>query len=190
MSMFRRRHWLRRSLLIASCALTAVIVTLLVIAQNGVTMRAQTTVSLSPEQTWMFFEDVENLAGWDRSVARVEPTSPPPYGVGSTFDTFSPAPPGAAEQRSSYRVVELRPVQSARIDLVDSSTFQRASWNTRLEPTADGTRVVIEVEFSPKPQYFFLVPVLYLNQGNLDTDMEYLRTALEDFGRATTTGPR
>jgi hypothetical protein len=32
------------------------------------------------------------------------------------------------------------------------------------QPVDGGTRIVIEVEFSPKPQYFFLTPVLFLRR--------------------------
>jgi hypothetical protein len=174
----RRISWPRRIALAVGGLLVAAVATLLVIADRGITLRTQTVVSLNPERTWEFFADIQNLARWDRSVARVEPTSPPPYGVGSTLDTVSPD-----GVRSSYRVSEYLPGRSVEVDLVDSPNFRRASWVTRVEPVPEGTRVVFEIEFSPHPQYAFLVPVLYLSQGNLDTDMQYLDAALEEFGR-------
>lgn len=37
-----------------------------------------------------FFDEPTNLARWDRSVARVEPTSAGGAAVGFTFDTIAP----------------------------------------------------------------------------------------------------
>jgi hypothetical protein len=174
----RKDSRLRRIALLVTGVLVATVAVLLVIADRGITLRTQTVVTVAPEQTWAFFADVENLATWDRSVLMTEPTSPPPYGVGSTFDTISPD--GVL---TSYRVAEYVPGNSVRVDVVGSTTFRRASWVTRIEPVPEGTRVVFEAEFAPYPQFAFLVPVLYLSQGNLNTDMEYLNATLEEFGR-------
>jgi hypothetical protein len=153
-----------------------------VLSARGVRLCAQTMVSLSPDQTWEFFMDPNNAAKWDRSAARVEVRSPAPFGLGSTFDTIGPERHGQAT-RSSYRVSEVIPGRSVRIDLINSAQFQRASWDTRLEPVDGGTRILIEVEFSPKPQYFFLTPVLSLSKKNLVTDMRYLHDEVDAYGR-------
>jgi hypothetical protein len=173
----------RRILNLVVLALIATVASLLVLSGRGVRMAADTVVSLSPDQTWEFFRDPGNLAKWDRSVARVEPTTSAPMGVGYTFDTIGLAPEA---KRSSYRVTEFTPKRSARTALVNSDTFQRASWYTRLEPADGGTRIVIEVEFAPKLQYFFLMPVLFLSRNNLETDMRYLHDEIEAYGRGQT----
>lgn len=173
----------RRILNIAVFTLLTTVAILLVLSARGVQLRAETVVSLSPGQTWEFFQDPNNLAKWDRSVAKVEVTTSAPIGVGYTFDTIGPERPNGAE-RSSYRIAEFTPKRSTRIDLVNSDQFQRASWYTRLEPVDGGTRVVIDIEFAPKPQYFFLTPVLYLSRDNLTTDMEYLHDQIEALGRS------
>src|SRR5262245_38381716 len=48
-----------------------------------------------------FVDQPSNLARWDRSVARVEPTSPGATAVGFTFDTIAPS-----GMRMSYRIAE------------------------------------------------------------------------------------
>jgi Polyketide cyclase / dehydrase and lipid transport len=174
----RRRH----IVYIAVVALAVIVASLLVLTVRGVRLSSETVVSLTTEQTWAFFSDPHNLAQWDRSVARVEPTSTAPVGVGYTFDTIGPERAGRAE-RSSYRISEFTPKRGARADLVNSDKFQRAYWWTRLEPTAGGTRIVIDVEFAPKLQYFFLTPVLFLSRNNLLTDMKYLHDEVEAYGR-------
>lgn len=186
MNLMRLPRWPKRLplriLTIVVLVLAGTVAILLVASARGVRMSADTVVSLSPEQTWAFFNDPNNLAKWDRSVARVEVTSPPPYGVGTTLDTISPERNGQVT-RSSYRISEVVPGQRTRADLIDSAQFQRAQWTTSIEPVDTGTRIVSEIEFSPKPQYFFLTPVLWLSQNNLETDMRYLHDALEAYGR-------
>ena len=149
----------------------------------GLRLSAETFVDVPTERVWAFFEDPHNLPKWDRSVASIEITSPPPYGVGSTFQTLSPVQNGRVTP-TSYLVTELVPGERATIDVVDSAEFARASWVTRVERSGGGTRVLIDVEFRPKLQYFFLAPLLYFSRDNMGvTDMDYLREALEAYGR-------
>lgn len=167
---------------IALGTLVAIIGGLLAWSAHGVRMSVETTVDLDPASTWAFFENPENLAGWDRSVASVEPTTTRPVGVGYTFDTIGPEQRGETT-RSSYRVVEYHPPQSVRIDLVDSEQFARAAWHVTLEPKGAGTRILIDVDFVTRPQFCFLTPVLYFNRDNLVHDMQYLHDAIEAHGR-------
>lgn len=149
----------------------------------GVRLTAETSVDLPPARVWSFFEDPHNLAVWDRSVHSVEITSAPPYGVGSTFDTISPEQNGRVT-RTSYLVTELVPGKSGSVDVVGSEQFRHATWITRVEPAGTGTRVVIEVEFQPKFQVFFLTPLLFFSRDNLMVaDMDYLNDALVKYGR-------
>ncbi|MGI5127931.1 SRPBCC family protein [Pseudonocardia sp. CA-107938] len=149
----------------------------------GLRLSAETFVEVPPERVWAFFADPHNLPKWDRSVASIEITSSPPYGVGSTFETISPEQ-GGRVTRTSYRVAELVPGKRATIDVVDPEEFQRATWVTRVEPSGGGTGVLIDVEFRPKLQYFFLTPLLYFSRDNMGiTDMRYLNEALAAYGR-------
>lgn len=164
--------------------LAVVVAILLVLSARGIRLGSDVVVSLSREQAWRFFQDPDNLAKWDRSVASVEPTTTGPIGHGYTFDTIAPPQSGQAEgERMSYRVAEFVPYQRARIDLVDSDMFERAQWLVVLEPDPGGTRVVTEAEFAPKLRFFFLTPVLFFSRGSLATDMEYLHEQMEAYGR-------
>ncbi|GAA5015872.1 SRPBCC family protein [Actinopolymorpha pittospori] len=182
MSRLTRRS--TRITLVCVVALGAIVAGLMVWSSTGVRLSSHTVVSLSRDRVWEFFVDPHNLARWDRSVGRVEPTTAAPMGTGYTFDTISPGPDGEAT-RSSYRIEDFTPPHGARVDLVGSPQFQRASWHTKLEPVAGGTRVVIEVEFAPKLGYFFLTPMLLLSRGNLMTDMTYLHDEIEAYARRT-----
>lgn len=160
--------------------LLGIIVTIL--GARGIHLRTETVVLLAPEEAWRFFEDPQNLAKWDRSVARVIPTSSGKVGPGYTFDTLAPPQPGQAEgQRMSYEIVEFMPNQRAKIRLVGSNMFKQAEWTVTLEPVAGGTRVIHAVDFIPKLQYSFLVPVLLLSRQNLDIDMQYLNREMEAY---------
>lgn len=171
-------------MLISLLTLGAVCAGLLAWSSHGVRLRTSTVVSLAPDRAWQFFVDPNNLARWDRSVKRVEPKTPAPIGPGYAFDTVAPGPEGT-QTRSSYRVTGFTPRRGASIDLIGSPQFRRARWHTRLEPVPGGTRIVIEVEFAPRPRYFFLTPVLYLSRDNLTTDMDYLHDEVEAYGRRT-----
>ncbi|MEZ3160822.1 SRPBCC family protein [Microbacterium sp. BWT-B31] len=143
-------------------------------------LTAETTTGATPERVWEYFSDPHAIAEYDRSVASVEITSPPPYGVGSTFDTISPPRRGGRTIRTSYRVTEVIEPERAVSELVGSSVFCRAAWEMCVEPIGEGTRVTIGVDFVAKPQFFFLAPLLRIAQRNLlATDMDVLREALE-----------
>lgn len=183
-SMSRPRRG-RKVALIVVATLALLIAILLVLSARGIHLSSDVVVSLSREQSWQFFEDPQNLAKWDRSVARVEPTTTAPVGHGYTFDTIAPPQGGQAEgQRMSYRVAVFEPQERVRIDLVDSDMFERAQWHVLLEPAPRGTRVVTEVEFVPRPRYFFLTPLLYFSRGNMQTDMAYLYEQMEAYGQS------
>ena len=151
------------------------------IGARGIHLRSATVVNLSPEESWSFFQNPHNLAEWDRSVARVEPTSSGEVGLGYTFDTIAPPQPGQKEgMRMSYRVTKFVSPQRAEISLVNSPMFQEAVWAMIVEPVSEGTRIISEVRFVPKLQYSFLVPVLlFTSKDALGTDMKYLKACME-----------
>ena len=173
--------------IIVLAILIVLAVIVIILGARGINLRTETTISLSPEEAWRFFEDPQNLAKWDRSVARVEPTSSGNVSPGYTFDTIAPPRSGQKEgQRMSYEITEFIPNERAEIRLVQSPMFKRAEWTVMLEPAAQGTRVIHEVDFVPRLQYSFLVPVLLLSQKNLDTDMQYLKEQMEAYGARNT----
>jgi Polyketide cyclase / dehydrase and lipid transport len=177
----RRR---RTVVAIVVVTLAVVLAILLALSERGIRLGSDAVVSLTREQAWRFFQDTENLAKWDRSVARVEPTTTGPIRRGFTFDTIAPRQPGHNEgQRMSYRVADFEPYRWARIELIGSDMFKRAEWHVMLEPDPRGTRVVTEVVFVPRLRYFFLTPVLFFSRGNLETDMRYLHEQMEAYGR-------
>jgi carbon monoxide dehydrogenase subunit G len=143
-------------------------------------LRGETTVSVDPELVWEYLVNPHSQLEYDRSVAKVEVTSPEPYGVGTTFTTISPTRSDGKTTRTSYRIAEIVERDHARVELVGSRLFQRATWNTTVEPVERGTHIILEVEFVPKPQYFLLAPLLSIAQRNLiATDMQLMHDALE-----------
>ena len=135
-------------------------------------------VNRDVETVRRFFMDPQNLPKWDRSVAEVVLTSRGPIGVGSTFDTIGPAPPGKQGLRTSYRAVRL---DEWRMDAVvtKSNFFRTAVWETELEPTERGTIVHCAVEFALKPQYVFLAPLLLINKRAIGRDLSHLKEAID-----------
>ena len=125
-----------------------------------------------------FFDEPSNLARWDRSVARVEPTSTGGAAVGFTFDTISPT-----GLRMSYRITEHEPERGSVIELLSSPMFKRATWRMMYEPVRAGTRVTCEVDFTLRPLYLFLVVPLVLTQRKaLARDLTYLKQSIEGDG--------
>lgn len=140
-------------------------------------------VNESNERVWRFFREISNLAKWDRSVARVVPTSAGPYGVGSTFDTIAPARSARAGKeglRMSYRVTEYVPNRRGAVRLTQSRMFTSAEWIMSTEDVSDGVRVTCELECSVSPRYGFLVPILLLTYRRaFRRDLMCLKQAIE-----------
>jgi hypothetical protein len=143
---------------------------------NHYHFKKEITVNRTPEFVWNFFMDITNLPKWDRGVARVEITSIDPSAkVGATFDTI-----GFRERgRMSYRVTEIDSVRHSNRVVTNSGVFKEAEWHLLLEPAEGGTRVICAVDFSLRPQYFILGPILYFNQNAIMTDLEFLKRILE-----------
>jgi hypothetical protein len=146
---------------------------------SWIRLHSETVVSLTRDQVWAFFEDVDNLAKWDRSVARVERTTSGPIGVGYQFDTISPS-----GQRMSYRVSELIPKDRATIDLVNSDMFDRAQMDRHVG--VGGRRHTRDDRCRVRAETPVLLSdaALLLNQDNLKTDNDYLHDEMEAYGRA------
>jgi hypothetical protein len=145
-------------------------------------MRLQATIVVKTtlERAWTFFGDPHNLACWDRSVARVVITSPPPYGLGTTFDTFGPAPPGREGLRTSYEITRIEEPRRTDVRVTHSNVLAHATWETRLDPEEGGTRVTCVADFGLKPMYWLLAPILrLLSSGAMLRDLGYLKLELE-----------
>ena len=136
---------------------------------------AYVDVDRSPNAVAAFFEVPQNLARWDRSVARVESTTTAGPADGVAFDTVAPS-----GLRMSYRVTEHVPGRHWTIDLVSSRMFRTAIWGMRCDPTATGSRITCVVDFTLRPLYSFLaIPLLLTQRKALAHDLESLKAAIE-----------
>ena len=122
-----------------------------------------------------FFDDPQNLVKWDRSVARVEPTSSGETAVGFTFDTIAPT-----GLRMSYRITAHEREKGSSIELVSSKMFRSAVWRMRYEPVGAGTAVTCHVDFRLRPVFLFLaIPLLLTQRKALARDLQFLKQAIE-----------
>jgi len=142
----------------------------------NVTFRA----AQDPGDVWAFSVDPMAQKKWDRSVADVEVTSPPSFGLGSTFNTIGPARRGRPGLVTSYRVTQFEPIGHATVTVVDSPTLRRAVWDFKFTPDRNGTLIEWTIELVPKRRYFFLAPVLRLNRAQLTRDARWFRQALDE----------
>ena len=133
-----------------------------------------TAIARSVEQVWGFFEDLDNLPRWDRSVARVERTSGT-NGAGMTFDTYAKDDRG----RMSYELTELMPPNQYAA-VTRSGVFRLAEWRFRLDGIEGGTKVTCISEFSLRLRYIALAPVLrVLGRSAIRRDLGQLRVVIE-----------
>ena len=138
-------------------------------------MQSHIIVNRTTDEVADFFEEPSNLAKWDRSVAKVEVTTPGPIRVGGTFDTYSPS-----GMKMSYRLIEYERAARYKIILTESKMFKYACWDTMLSAVPEGTLITMSIDLKMKLLYLFLIPVLYLNRGAILNDMGYLKKALEN----------
>lgn len=146
-------------------------------------LQATIVVRQTNEQVWSFFNELSNLARWDRSVAQVFWTSPEPYGVGSTFDTIAPvrkSRPLKEGLRMSYRVTAYVPNRMYSCLLTSSSMFTSAEWTMTTEDLAEGVRITCQLDGTLRLRYSFLLPILLLTyQGAFRRDLTSLKQAIE-----------
>lgn len=122
-----------------------------------------------------FFADAQNLVKWDRSVARVEPTSSGTAAVGFTFDAIAPS-----GLRMSYRITAHDPERYSIIELMTSKMFKRAAWRLQYDRVAGGIQITCGVEFVLRPLYWFLaVPLIVSQRKALARDLQSLKEAIE-----------
>ena len=145
-------------------------------------LQAAIMVERTNEQVWRFFNDPDNLARWDRSVARVIVTSAEPFVVGSTFDTIAPARNSSHKEgmRMSYRITDLVPNRQAKILLTSSPMFTHAEWMMSTDSAPKGVRITCQLDFTLRLTYSFLLPILLLtHRAAFRRDLTYLKQAIE-----------
>ena len=136
-------------------------------------------VNRSESEVYRLFMNLQNLAKWDRSVAKVVQTSEGPLGVGSTFDTIGPSSRGKPGLKTSYKALRIEENRRMDVLVTDSNIFKTAVWEMKLEPKSNGTVVHCAVEFSLKPQYLLLAPFLLFNKRAITRDLNYLKIEIE-----------
>lgn len=132
-------------------------------------------VDRSQRQVDAFFAEPGNLAKWDRSVARVIPTSEGATAVGFTFDTIAPS-----GLRMSYRITEHVAGERTSITLERSPMFRAALWTLSYQSLRTSTRIRCDVTFTLRPRYSLLIVPLMLTQRRaLRRDLAFLKAAIE-----------
>lgn len=141
-------------------------------------------VSRSREEVWRFFEALENLPRWDRSVERVEWTSGGPGRLGSTFDTVGDRGRG----RMSYCVAAA--VEPVYLEAAtDSGYFKDARWSFTLARVAAETLVTCTVDFVLRRRYAVLAAPLRLTASRaLRRDLDRLKRVIEEDSACTQNG--
>jgi carbon monoxide dehydrogenase subunit G len=157
-------------------------------------MRLESSIAIHrpPEVVWAYLGNVSNLPEWDRGVARAIETREKPAaahrnGAGYEFhtETHAQSPDNSHDKgRMAYRVASVDPeAQRCTVDLTsitgNARFFRRAQWIFHVTPTLSGSRVTCAVEFTLRPAYFFMAPVLYLTRSAIHSDLERLKRAIE-----------
>lgn len=77
-------------------------------------------------------------------------------------------------------MAEYEPERHARIEVTNSPTFERAVWDFRFERVPGGTRVVWDIELTPKARYPLMALIMRLNRHQLVRDMRWFEEALSE----------
>jgi Polyketide cyclase / dehydrase and lipid transport len=156
-----------------------------------VRLESSIAIHRPPEIVWAFLGDVSNLPKWDRGVARAveaqETRAALQFGEGYEFHTeaHSGSPGNASDNgRMAYRVARVdEEAQQCIVDLTsrtgNARFFRRAQWIFQVTPTLSGSRVTCAVEFTLRPAYFFMAPLLWLTRGAIHSDLENLKRVIE-----------
>ena len=144
-------------------------------------------IQRTPQDVWAYLGNVSNVAAWDRGVSRSEIATGTPPGVGFEFDTFAHARSNSCDGswgKMSYRITDIDPVRGCIVQLTSTTGnaryFKSAEWCFRVEPEANGSRVFCTAVFTLKWRYVFLAPILFSMTKAIRTDLEHLKTKLEN----------
>lgn len=150
-------------------------------------MRLESAIMIrrAPEEVGRFLADITKIEKWDRGVGSTRALSGSPETVGFEFETLgrSDAPHCRPEQaRMAYRIIR---ADSDRCTVaLTSSTgnarfFKAAQWHFHISPAAEGSLLTCCAEFTLKPRYLWLGPVLYLKRSAIQMDLQGLKQAVE-----------
>jgi len=150
-------------------------------------MRLESSVVIrrTPQDVWTFLGSLENVPKWDRGVAGVRQTSQGNQGVGMEFQTlgYGKSADEVKAGRMSYRIAKADPIEGCTVELTNADGnarfFRTASWNFRVDPVPEGSRVTCVAEFTLRLAYLFLGPVLYVKRNAIQFDLEGLKRVLE-----------
>lgn len=144
-------------------------------------LESQIVIHRDPAGVWRFLGSVENVARWDRGVARTTTVMATPGGVGTEFNTFARA--DSDWGKMSYRIVESGP-DHCKLQLTshdgNARFFKEGYWTFRTEPHPAGTLVKCLANFTFRLRYSFFAPLLYAKRSAIFTDLESLKRAIEN----------
>jgi hypothetical protein len=156
-----------------------------------VRLESSIAIHRPPEVVWAYLGNVSNLPKWDRGVARAveaqQNGDEAAKGEGYEFHTEAhrgSAGFAAENGRMAYRVASVdAEAQRCIVDLTsrtgNARFFRRAQWVFQVTPILSGSRVTCAVEFSLRPAYFFMAPLLWLTRGAIHSDLENLKRMIE-----------
>jgi len=144
-------------------------------------------IARPPERVWSFMSDVSNIPKWDRGVAAVRPGSSGVTGVGSEFDTVADMNATADAGKNGlmgYRITEVDPERHQCVVELTSRDgnarfFRRAAWTFRAVGAEGGTQLTCAADFTLRPQWLVMAPVLYLMRRAITNDLVKLKAVLE-----------
>jgi carbon monoxide dehydrogenase subunit G len=148
-----------------------------------VRLESSIAIHRPPEVVWAFLGDLSNLPKWDRGVARAVPS--PASEIEFHTETHANSPGNTRDRgKMSYRVSHVDSVaQRCTVDLTSAAGnarfFRRAQWIFHVTPTLSGSRVTCAVEFTLRPAYLFMAPVLYFKRNAIGYDLAQLKRAIE-----------
>ncbi|MGC2617910.1 MAG: SRPBCC family protein [Acidobacteriaceae bacterium] len=149
-------------------------------------LEASVVVHRPPDVVWAYLGRVENVASWDRGVARTEVTTPTASGVGLEFDTL--AHPRSSDTsgewgKMSYRTTKADPATGCTVQLTSTTGnarfFRSAEWRFRVEPAPEGSTVFCAAAFTLRRRYLILAPVFLGMKRAIRRDLEQLREKIE-----------
>jgi hypothetical protein len=128
-------------------------------------------------EVFAFVSDVSNNPRWQKGQVSCRWTSPPPVGIGSTYE--QEARFLGRRVLSTFAVVEYEPGRSVTIQTVESSFPIRV--RRAVEPIDERrSRVVAEITGEPGGFFHLIAPLVRrLAQRSVDADYDRLKVLLE-----------
>jgi hypothetical protein len=143
-------------------------------------LEAQIVIHRDPPGVWRFLGSVENVAKWDRGVARTTTAQAPPGGVGTEFTTYAKA--DSDWGKMSYQIVSSGP-DHCKLQLTshegNARFFKDAYWTFQTRPHPEGTLVTCCADFTFRGRYAFMAPLLLVKRSAIFTDLTLLKQAIE-----------